>query len=181
VDSVEQEVRVMTDRHRAGRVLGAVSGGALVAGLVAGTALAADQAVNIAGQAFDPASVTVSVGDSVTWTNADGVAHTATADDASFDTGNIAAGGSDSVTFSTAGSFPYHCAIHPAMTGTVTVQAAAGGSGGGGGGGAAATPPATDAASPAQPTASTPIALLTLAAVWLLGIVLVAWRFAARR
>jgi plastocyanin len=170
----------MTDRHRAGRVLGAVSGGALVAGLVAGTALAADQAVDIAGQAFDPASVTVSIGDSVTWTNADGVAHTATADDASFDTGNIAAGGSDSITFATAGSFPYHCTIHPAMTGTITVQAAAGGSGGGGGGGTA-TPPPTDSTSPAEPTAPSPIALLGLAAAWLLGIVLAARRFAAGR
>lgn len=170
----------MTDRHRTGRVLGAVSGGALVAGLVAGTALAADQAINIAGQAFNPASVTVSVGDSVTWTNADGVAHTATADDASFDTGNIAAGGSDSITFATAGSFPYHCAIHPAMTGTITVEAAAGGSGGGGGGGTA-TPPPTDSPTPVEPTAPSPIALLVLAAAWLLGIVLVARRFAAGR
>ena len=171
----------MTDRRRTGRVRGAVAGGALVAGLIAGTALAADQAVNIAGQAFNPASVTVSVGDSVTWTNADGVAHTATADDASFDTGNIAAGGSDSITFATAGSFSYHCAIHPAMTGTVTVQAAAGGSGGGGGGGGAATPPPTDSTSPAQTTAPSPIAVLALAAAWLLGIVQATRRFAAGR
>jgi plastocyanin len=171
----------MTDRHRAGRVLEAVAGGAVVAGLIAGTALAADQAVSIAGQAFNPRSVTVSVGDSVTWTNADAVAHTATADDASFDTGNIAAGGSDSITFATAGSFAYHCAIHPAMTGTVTVQAAAGGSGGGGGGAGAATPPPTDSTSPVQPTAPSPIALLILAVAWPLGIVLAARRFAAGR
>jgi hypothetical protein len=48
------------------------------------------------------------------------------------------------VTFSTAGSFPYHCAIHPQMTGTVVVEAAS--SGGGGGGGGSATPPPTDTA-----------------------------------
>ena len=66
------------------------------------------------------------VGDTVTWTNSDAQAHTATADDASWDSGTIAgSGGTGAVTFATAGTFPYHCKIHPAMTGTVTVEAAA--------------------------------------------------------
>jgi plastocyanin len=127
-------------RNARGRLAFALAGSAIGATLVVGTALAADAAVAISGFAFAPASVSVSVGDSVTWTNGDGVGHTATADDASFDTGTIAGGGTDSVTFATAGTFAYHCSIHPAMTGTVTVQAVARS-----GGGTATTPP-TDVA-----------------------------------
>jgi plastocyanin len=96
--------------------LGAVGGG---------VALAADHAVNIAGSAFSPATVTVTVGDTVTWTNSDQISHTATADGGAFDTGTLGNGASGTITFSTAGSFPYHCTIHPSMAGTVTVEAAA--------------------------------------------------------
>lgn len=90
-----------------------------------GTAIAADHAVAISGSAFSPATVTVTVGDTVTWANGDQISHTATADGGSFDTGTLGNGDSNTVTFSTAGAFPYHCAIHPAMTGTITVEAAA--------------------------------------------------------
>jgi len=114
---------------------------ALATWLVAGGALAADSTVSIANFAFDPDTVTIQVGDTITWTNNDGTAHTATAGDGSFNTGNIGPGGSDSVTFDTAGSFAYHCAIHPQMTGTVVVQ------------GAAATPAPTPVPTPA-PTAA---------------------------
>ena len=100
----------------------AVAIGAVLGG---GVALAASQTVTIEGLAYAPPSVTVSVGDTVTWTNADPQTHTATADDASWDAGNIAGnGGTGAVVFTTAGSFPYHCTIHPTMTGTVVVQAA---------------------------------------------------------
>jgi plastocyanin len=97
-------------------------------------AAAADQAVSISGFAFHPSSVTVNVGDTVTWTNNDSVAHTATDDDMSWDTGTLSQGGSGSITFNSAGTFPYHCSVHPTMHGTVVVQAASGGGGGGGGG-----------------------------------------------
>jgi plastocyanin len=79
-------------------------------------------AVSIANMSFSPASLTVYVGTTVTWTNNDAMAHTVTSDGSSFDSGNIAPGGKYSRTFSTAGSFPYHCTIHPTMTGTVTVK-----------------------------------------------------------
>jgi plastocyanin len=115
---------------------------------LAPTASAADEDVTIAGFAFAPDHVTVSVGDTVTWTNNDGVAHTATADDGSFNTGNIGGGGSESVTFDTAGTFAYHCRIHAAMTGTVVVESAAGG------GGAPTTPP-TDTAGPEHSSGGT--------------------------
>jgi plastocyanin len=116
-----------------------------VAGLwgLTGAALAADSPVTISGFAFGPSSVTVTAGDTVTWTNQDGVAHTATGGDGSFDTGNIPGGATATVTFSTAGTFAYACRIHPTMTGTVVVEAASGGGGEAGGGGTT-TPPATD-------------------------------------
>ncbi len=98
---------------------------ALMTWIAASSVLAADSAVTIAGFAFDPATVTIQVGDSVTWTNQDSAAHTATAGDGSFDTGSIANGASDTVTFDTAGTFAYICSIHPQMAGSVVVEAAA--------------------------------------------------------
>ena len=81
---------------------------------------------------FSPASVTISVGDIVTWHNSGHAPHTATADDGSFDTGTVAAGQSASHMFTSPGTFTYVCTIHPNMHGTVRVLAA-GGSGGSGG------------------------------------------------
>ena len=141
----------MADRQLRTRIIRALGGGVVVAALVGGTALAADQSVAISGFSYSPASVTVSVGDTVTWTNSDAQAHTATADDASWDTGTIGgSGGTDAVTFATAGTFPYHCNIHPQMTGTVTVQAAAATTAPGGGAGATTPPTDTAAAEPSQ-------------------------------
>jgi plastocyanin len=125
---------------------------ALVA-LSAGAAIAADQSVSISGFAFNPATVTVNVGDSVTWTNNDDVPHTATADNGSFNTGQLGSGDSDSVTFNNAGTFAYHCSVHPSMDGTVVVRATAGGGGGGGG---APTQPQTDTAAPSAVRADQP-------------------------
>lgn len=73
---------------------------------------------------FQPASVTVNVGDSVTWTNADEAAHSATADDGSFDTGTFGKGESRSHEFTEAGTYSYICTPHPSMKGTVRVVAA---------------------------------------------------------
>ena len=142
--------------------------GILTAG--ASSVLAADQAVDIAGFAFSPKSVTVEVGDTVTWTNADAQGHTATADDASFDTGTIAGGASASETFATAGTFGYHCRIHPAMTATVVVRAAAGGGGGVTPG--ATVPPADTVAAVPQPVADHAAELALLGLTALVGFVL---------
>jgi plastocyanin len=92
--------------------------------LLAATAVAADHAVSISGFEYDPSSITIEVGDTVTWTNSDGTDHTVTADDASFDSGTVADGATFAWTFASAGTVTYHCAIHPTMTGTVDVQAA---------------------------------------------------------
>ena len=71
---------------------------------------------------FEPASINIKVGESVTWTNTGAAPHTATADDGSFDSKNMANGATFTQAFAKAGTFAYHCAIHPAMKGTVTVQ-----------------------------------------------------------
>lgn len=79
-------------------------------------------AVIIQNFTFSPATLTVKVGDKVTWTNQDSVGHSATADDGSFDTGVLSQGQSGSITFSKAGTFSYHCSIHPNMKGTIVVH-----------------------------------------------------------
>lgn len=80
--------------------------------------------VDIVDFTFDPGSLDVAVGDTVTFTNSDSAAHTATAEDgaaAAFDTGDIAGGATAEVTFDTAGDHAYVCSIHEYMTGTITV------------------------------------------------------------
>ncbi|MFL5680937.1 MAG: cupredoxin family copper-binding protein [Chloroflexota bacterium] len=82
---------------------------------------ASGAAVDIKGFAFNPATLSAKVGDAVTWTNQDSVPHTVTFDDKSADSGNLAQGATFNHTFDKAGTFAYHCSIHPQMTGTVTV------------------------------------------------------------
>lgn len=80
--------------------------------------------VEIADFAFDPAETEVAAGETVTFTNADDVAHTATAkegDPTTFDTKEIEAGGSKEITFDEAGDYEYYCSIHEYMKGTIHV------------------------------------------------------------
>jgi plastocyanin len=79
-------------------------------------------AVSIANFAFSPPSLTIKAGQTVTWTNNDSVAHTITADDNSFDSGQVAPGATYQHTFAKAGTVSYHCSIHPSMTANITVQ-----------------------------------------------------------
>jgi plastocyanin len=85
------------------------------------SAAPATDAVTIAQFAFAPATLTVPAGTTVTWTNADGVAHTVDADDGSFESAALKQGTSFTHTFRAAGTFTYICAIHPSMAGTVVV------------------------------------------------------------
>ena len=64
----------------------------------------------------------VNVGDTVTWTNNDGTAHTVTSSDGSIQSGTLQSGQSFSYTFTTAGTFDYHCEFHANMSGQVVVQ-----------------------------------------------------------
>ncbi len=85
---------------------------------------AATADVTISGFAFQPATVTVRVGDAVRWTNLDGAPHSAAG--SAFTTPVLRQGQSALVTFSTAGTFDYVCGVHgPSMSGTVVVIAAA--------------------------------------------------------
>ena len=168
-------------RRTSGHV--ATAGALLLGVLAAGPVLAADASVTIADSAFAPGTVTVSEGDSVTWTNQDAIDHTATG--SGFDTEALGTGESSTITFDTAGTFAYACAIHPTMTGEVIVEAAAPAptdapttaptvdSGAGGGGGTTITPAPTDTLplTDAEPTdASTVVAvLLALAGVSMLA------------
>lgn len=86
------------------------------------TLAASDTAVTIDNFAFLPETVTITVGSAATWTNQQGVAHTVTADDGSFDSGDLASNATFDRTFDTAGTFSYHCSIHATMTGTVIVE-----------------------------------------------------------
>ena len=77
--------------------------------------------VNIDGFAFVPATLTVKVGSTVTWTNKDEEPHTVAASDGSFHSPGMGTGATWSYTFSTPGKFDYVCSIHPMMHGTVVV------------------------------------------------------------
>jgi plastocyanin len=73
-------------------------------------------------RAFTPDDLEIAVGTTVTWTNTDAVAHTSTSNGGAWDSGTIAPGRQFSFTYMSAGTFPYHCAIHPGMVGTVVVR-----------------------------------------------------------
>jgi plastocyanin len=82
----------------------------------------ASVAVQIDNFAFGPADQTVAAGGIVTWTNVDSVAHTVSAADGSFDSGNLNPGETYVHQFEQAGTFEYHCQYHPNMMGTITVE-----------------------------------------------------------
>jgi len=87
-----------------------------------GTAGPGTNEVFIQGMAFNPSTITVAAGTTVTWTNKDAIAHTVTSKTKLFDSGSIASNGTFSYTFATAGTFSYYCSIHPSMIATVTVN-----------------------------------------------------------
>lgn len=78
--------------------------------------------VSIKNFKFVPATVKVKAGGTVTFTNQDAAAHTATSDKGGvFDTNGLDKGKSKTVTFKTPGTYAYHCDFHPFMKGTVVV------------------------------------------------------------
>ena len=103
--------------------------------------------VTIQNFAFAPPTLAITTGTTVTWTNKDQIAHTATADDQSFDSGNLNTGQTWSFTFNQPGTFAYTCTYHPYMKGTITVT---------GDPIAASPPPTAAAAAPQTPAATAP-------------------------
>jgi len=105
----------------------------LIAVVVFGGILTPDEGFQTNGQngnnveikdfAFSPSEMTVSVGDTVVWTNRDSAGHTVVSD-----TGNelnsalLSNGQTYSHTFTQAGTYNYHCSIHPSMTGKIIVE-----------------------------------------------------------
>ncbi len=79
-------------------------------------------AIEIKNFSFNPKEMTVPVGTTVTWTNLDSVAHTATADDGTFNSGNLNPGQGYSFQFDKPGTYVYNCSYHPTMQGTIVVK-----------------------------------------------------------
>ena len=74
-------------------------------------------------QSYAPNPVQMRVGQTIAWKNADPIAHTATGDAGQFNTGLLNNGAtSNPIAMNTAGTFTYHCTVHPGMVGTVVVQ-----------------------------------------------------------
>lgn len=71
--------------------------------------------------AYQPATIQVTVGTTVTWTNQDNVPHSVTLKNGMADSGLLKQGQFFSYTFQAAGTYQYYCTVHPYMTGTVIV------------------------------------------------------------
>lgn len=110
-------------------LVAAIGGALLLAGWLAATVVAKEEVpVTVEGFTFGPGTVTVAVGDAVTWTNNDSAPHTATSGSAApeaFDTGTLEQGESATVVFDTPGTYDYVCRFHASMRGTVIVEAPA--------------------------------------------------------
>ena len=86
--------------------------------------LAAEYDVQIVDSTFSPGTLTIRVGDTVTWRNADDRPHTVTSNDGAFDSGNLDEGRGFSFTFTEPGTYTYRCDYHPEMQATIVVEAA---------------------------------------------------------
>jgi len=81
-----------------------------------------DGTLSIVDRSFRPPSFTIATGGTIEWSNDDGEAHTVTSTDSAFDSGILNSGATFSQTFAEPGSYPYFCAIHPEMRGTISVS-----------------------------------------------------------
>jgi plastocyanin len=90
--------------------------------LVPGRADAATVPVMVEYQSFAPGAIDALPGDAITWSNHGGRTHTVTADDASFDSGDLLEGAQFTWSFTAPGMYMYHCAIHRGMVGEVDVR-----------------------------------------------------------
>ena len=83
---------------------------------------AAENTVEMHNLQYYPASLTVSVGATVTWNNTEAAAHSVTSDAGLFDSGLFSPGDSYTFTFNSAGTYRYRCKIQAGMTGTIFVK-----------------------------------------------------------
>lgn len=80
------------------------------------------QEIKIDNFSFSPATITVTVGTTVTWINRDDIPHKVVSNDDVFKSKVLDTEEKFSYTFSKAGDYPYFCSLHPKMTGKVIVQ-----------------------------------------------------------
>lgn len=92
---------------------------ACLTGFVAQAQPQSSNEVVISNYSFQPETLTVPAGTTVTWTNSDTPTHTVTSDDGTFNSGDIVSSGQFSHIFNNPGNYPYHCSIHTHMHGTV--------------------------------------------------------------
>ena len=79
--------------------------------------------VDIQNFSFSPSTLTINVGDTVIWTNQDSISHTITSDSGTeLNSLQLSNGQTYSHTFNTAGTYNYHCSVHPTMKGTIVVE-----------------------------------------------------------
>ena len=105
----------------------ALAGALLLAGPLDSTVHAQQPAptaaeVKVDNFSFSPATLTVAVGTTVTWTNQDDIPHTVVSTDGVFKSKALDTDDKFSFVFTKVGTYPYFCSIHPKMTGTVVVQ-----------------------------------------------------------
>ncbi len=101
---------------------GGMMGSGGMMGIGAGPTAPAGTSVRMAGTRFEPSTIAIRVGETVRWFNDDGLPHTVSATDGSWDSGNLPPGGSFERRFDAAGSYAYLCRYHPGMAGTIEVQ-----------------------------------------------------------
>jgi plastocyanin len=89
------------------------------------TTSVADNTILIVKNSFTPANMTVNVGSTVRWVNADDHPHRIEFMDKEFSASTYLLGSSQSASqrFFRAGTYDYACTIHPEMQGTITVEA----------------------------------------------------------
>jgi plastocyanin len=93
--------------------------------MAAGRPGAPDLTIGIQDGSFEPQSINVAAGSTIRWMNHGGDDHSVTADNNSFDSGDLSPGGSYSARFRQPGTYTYHCELHPEMKGTIVVAEAA--------------------------------------------------------
>lgn len=101
----------------------AVTLAAAALAVVPASAHGASRTIDMPGKYFDPASMTLLAGDTVTWSNSDFSTHDVEALDSSFDSGILGRGAKFSISFTQPGRVLYRCTLHPFMSGSLDVFA----------------------------------------------------------
>lgn len=77
-----------------------------------------DQSVLVVDSSFEAQEISIKVGTTIVWTHEGNFPHTVTADDGSFDSGNLESGNTFSITYDEVGTFPYYCSYHGGPAGS---------------------------------------------------------------